>query len=294
LECIDGLLSQTRSLDKIILIDNASTDGTPDTLREKGYLDNAGIDYVRLPENTGGAGGFHEGFKRAFELGYDWLWVMDDDGLPDAETLQNLLLAPQDLLIRGPLILAKEDNTGQKLAFDYWGIKTNLGEIGLGTRKQVEELANEGLLRNYHQSPFNGVLFSSKVVKRIGLPKKEFFLWGDEWDYFFRAQKAGIPLATVLKAMFWHPTNKLKTTKFKILNRNIDICYTNSPLRNYLYIRNHSYLASRYKGMFAWAKHTLRYLLYFSTHSGKVSPLNVLIYSFEGLRGDLRGHQRFL
>src|SRR4028119_143552 len=79
LECIDALLSQTRSLDKIILIDNACTDGTPEILREKGYLDNAYIDYMRLPENIGGAGGFHEGIKRGYEVGYDWLWLMDDD-----------------------------------------------------------------------------------------------------------------------------------------------------------------------------------------------------------------------
>jgi len=90
-ECLDALLNQTRPLDSIILIDNASTDGTPEFLKEKGYLDNPKIDYVRLPENTGGAGGFHEGVKRGYEKGYDWLWLMDDDALPEKSSLNNLL-----------------------------------------------------------------------------------------------------------------------------------------------------------------------------------------------------------
>lgn len=292
LECIDALLSQTRPLDKIILIDNASTDGTLDVLREKGHLDNACIDYVRLPKNTGGAGGFYEGFKRAFELEYDWIWAMDDDGLPDADTLQQLLLAPPDLLFRGPLVLAKEDNTGQNLAFKY-GVNTVSGKVTASTRKEAEELADEGLLWNY-LNPFNGVLISSKVVKRIGLPKKEFFLWGDEWDYFYRAKKVGIPIATVVKAVFVHPTDRANMAKFKILNREVNIHYADTPLRNYLYIRNHSYLAIRHYGLFSWIKHTLKYLFYFSLHPKQLSPLSVLNYSFEGLRGDLRGHQRFL
>ena len=72
-ECLDALLAQTHPLDSIILIDNASTDGTPEFLKEKGFLDNPKIDYVRLSENSGGAGGFYEGMKRGYEKGFDWV-----------------------------------------------------------------------------------------------------------------------------------------------------------------------------------------------------------------------------
>ena len=292
-ECLNALLVQTLSVERILVIDNASTDGTSDLLREKGYLDNSLIDYVRLPANVGGAGGFHEGFKRAFELGYDWLWVMDDDGLPHTEALKHLI-SPQDLLCRGPLILAKEDDTEQKLAFD-WVFDTPLNSVSISTRKGAEDLADEqGIVRNYLNSPFNGVLFSRKVIECIGLPKKEFFLWGDEFDYSCRAKKAGIPMATVTKALFRHPTNRLKIKYFKILNRNSFILYADTPLRNYLYIRNHAYLASRYESLFAWAKHTIKYFLYYSIHSGQLNPLSVISYCLEGLTGNLHGHQRFL
>ncbi|MGC9001313.1 MAG: hypothetical protein ACP5J2_10155, partial [Caldisericum sp.] len=45
------------------------------------------LHYVRMHENTGGAGGFHEGVKRAYERGYDWLWLMDDNTIPTNEVL---------------------------------------------------------------------------------------------------------------------------------------------------------------------------------------------------------------
>lgn len=70
-ECLNALLNQTRPLDEIIVIDNASTDGTQEMIaKEFPY-----ITYVLMSENIGGAGGFHEGMKLAYEKGYDWIWV---------------------------------------------------------------------------------------------------------------------------------------------------------------------------------------------------------------------------
>lgn len=289
-KCLNAILTQTCSVDQILVIDNASTDGTPELLSEKGYLDNSLINYMRMSTNEGGAGGFYKGCKRAFELGYEWLWLMNDDGLPHPETLEHLL-APPDLLFRGPLVLAQEDNTGQKLAFEY-PIDIS-GNVYIKTRKEAEEVADRGLMWK-SVSPFNGVLISRKVIEQIGLPKKEFFIWGDEWDYVFRAKKAGISIATVTKAIFWHPANKLKVREFKLLNRTYLLPYADTPLRNYLLIRNHAYIKSRHNSLFAWLKHTLKFLLYYSTHSGQLSPLDVLTYSLEGLRGDFHGHQKFL
>ena len=103
IECLEAIRKQTRPVDAIYIIDNASTDGTPELLLEKGYIKELPptnltgpwektfeiknltdgkpikLHYVRMHENTGGAGGFHEGVKRAYERKYDWLWLMDDD-----------------------------------------------------------------------------------------------------------------------------------------------------------------------------------------------------------------------
>src|ERR1035441_9411687 len=87
-ECLDALLKQTHPLDAIYVIDNASTDGTKEFLNERGYLRESKIRYVPLPDNTGGAGGFYEGLRHAFEAGFDWFWLMDDDVEPYLDGLE--------------------------------------------------------------------------------------------------------------------------------------------------------------------------------------------------------------
>ena len=74
--CIDKLLEQSYAINKIIIVDNASNDGTREYLHE--LIDDV-FDIVFLDENLGGAGGFYFGIKRAYEIGCDYLWIMDDD-----------------------------------------------------------------------------------------------------------------------------------------------------------------------------------------------------------------------
>ncbi|MFY9636747.1 MAG: glycosyltransferase, partial [Cellulosimicrobium cellulans] len=74
---LDSILAQTRPVDRLIVIDNASTDSTPQLLSV--YDDDPRVEIVRLDSNTGGAGGFSAGMERAYERGADWVWIMDDD-----------------------------------------------------------------------------------------------------------------------------------------------------------------------------------------------------------------------
>jgi len=115
IECLEALRKQTRPIQGIYLIDNASTDKTPNLLLKKGYINtlpNGNLTkpwekeskiknltngqvikfyYVRMNKNCGGSGGFHEGVKRAYLEGYDWLWLMDDDVGPLEDCLENML-----------------------------------------------------------------------------------------------------------------------------------------------------------------------------------------------------------
>ncbi|GAA6756682.1 hypothetical protein Thermus77420_21580 [Thermus thalpophilus] len=97
-ECLRAVLAQTRPVDHILVVDNASTDGTADMLREEFSQ----VEVLRLPENQGGAGGFHEGMKRAYELGYEWMWLMDDDALPSRTALEELLLFSEEADVVAP------------------------------------------------------------------------------------------------------------------------------------------------------------------------------------------------
>ena len=85
-KCLEGLLSQTYPIDEIIVVDDVSTDGTEKILKEK-FLN---ITYIRLSRESGGAGAIYTGMKFAYEKGYDWIWIMDDDALPLPNALEEL------------------------------------------------------------------------------------------------------------------------------------------------------------------------------------------------------------
>jgi GT2 family glycosyltransferase len=187
-ECLDALLSQTRPLASIILIDNASTDGTPEFLKENGYLDNPKIDYIRLPENTGGAGGFYEGVKRGYEKGYDWLWLMDDDSEPKKDALEILsfYFNLENVSALSCLQLDKE----MRIDHPHRGY-FNFKNVFSGIVKSFDETEiNKDFVEIDHSS-FVGLLIKRSSISKIGYPKKEFFIHYDDVEYCIRLRKEG-------------------------------------------------------------------------------------------------------
>ena len=74
--------AQTQRADAVVVVDNASTDGTD---RAAGAATHADLDVVRLTRNTGGAGGFAVGIERALTHEPDLVWLLDDDTVPDPD-----------------------------------------------------------------------------------------------------------------------------------------------------------------------------------------------------------------
>jgi len=205
-ECLDALLNQTYPLDSIIIIDNASTDGTPEFLKENGYLDNPKIDYVRLPENTGGAGGFYEGVKRGYKEGFDWLWLMDDDVKPQNDCLEKLLINKKIIYKHGgkPTALACQRIFVGGEIVKYDCKKINLSNPFLGLHQN--HISEKDLSKQYLEIegvPFEGLLLNAQSINEIGFPDKRFFIFGDDTDYCLRILKIGriyyIPSAKITK-----------------------------------------------------------------------------------------------
>ena len=112
-ECLLALGPQLQPEDRILVVDNASTDGTSALLETEFPT----LERLSLPENIGGSGGFYEGMKWAFEKGFDFLWLMDDDGRPDPDCLAKLRAAGDSRTVAVPL---QQDSGGRMYGISAW------------------------------------------------------------------------------------------------------------------------------------------------------------------------------
>lgn len=113
---IRAILSQSYVVDRYYIIDNHSSDNTEQLLKEEGILDNQVIKYVYLKENIGGSGGFYTGLKMAYEDGYDFICLMDDDGRPADKNMMEILVkraeelySTNKLLLLNSLVCGSDD-----------------------------------------------------------------------------------------------------------------------------------------------------------------------------------------
>lgn len=207
-------LEQDMEIYKIIVIDNASTDGTYEFLKENGVLDVPNVEYVRLEDNMGGAGGFEAGLRRAYASEADAFVMMDDDGyMVNKDTLRSLVnkIPDNDLFFLCPMVMCNE----KQMTFPG---------IGLSTKEECLSASENGYIMGY-VCPFNGTFVSRKLVEKIGFVKGEFFIKGDEINYTQRAKAAGAFMATVTSSIYYHPnsgTNEEKKFFFETLVNNYD------------------------------------------------------------------------
>lgn len=274
-------LTAIPGVDDVLVIDNASTDGT------SAWLATSSVRWRTLDRNRGGAGGFHAGLAWAMDLDADLLWLMDDDGLPDPDCLATLLERSAEFDFWGPLVV-DEDDPG-RLVFP---IRLPGGATVVHRLDDVRRAAVDGVIRDV-VIPFNGVLVTRELVQRIGLVREEFFIWGDDHEYRLRAERAGARVGTVVDAVVRHPSVGELGTPMAFGRTT----YNHSPsdLKHYCMARNNLLNLRDYRG---WS-HALAFVAKTAWFYTCTRPsLSRLVLSAramrDGLRGDFTGHERFL
>lgn len=192
-KCLGALLEQTRPLDRIYLIDNGSTDGTHEHLAALGMLADARLAYVRLERNSGGAGGFHEGMRRAHADGHDWLWLMDDDGEPAADSLALLAAHFDDPSIVAVMPMIADTTGEADFAGTHRGYlkpRAAIDDADVARPLTAEEFAGRETVDIEYYS-FVGPCFPRRVVDAVGLPRAEFFIHYDDVEYARRIAPLG-------------------------------------------------------------------------------------------------------
>ena len=191
-EIIQALRNQTYKIDNIVVTNNSSEDGTEEWLNEQTNL------IVQKQENVGSSGGQYTGMKGAMDTGCDFIWMMDDDVVPEKDCLENLMKVADENKIVAPV---RYNNDGTL----FWNetINFNISNPfksiwdGINNKeyydKQGELVYTEGLT-------FEGPLIPRNIIEKIGYPEFSFFIYADDSEYMIRAIKNGFKTYLVKSA----------------------------------------------------------------------------------------------
>lgn len=227
-QCIEALRLQTRRPDKILVVNNASSDGTQEWLEKQ-----PGVDFI-TQENSGSAGGQYTAFKTAYEGGADWVWTMDDDVIAEPDALEALLGALD--IVPDASFLCSVVESGMEP-----GIIMNLPGISRKSPQknyypQWPKYLGKGLVE-IEAATFVSLLVSRRTVQQIGYPIKELFIWGDDTDFTRRCASVGEGFLVGNSRVSHRRANPQK----------IGIVYENDPKRmeNYIYSVRNSFFCLR-------------------------------------------------
>src|SRR6476469_272149 len=177
LESLDAIDAQARRPDAVIVIDNASTDGTAVALRDR-----AGIELYVLDRNTGGAGVFAYGIAAALRAGAGLIWLMDDDTIPEPDALAALLDARTNYRGPRPALVASRV---------VWTDGRDHPMNTPRTRHTGSEPAGSTTIRS---ASFVSVLIDADVVRERVLPVADYFLWNDDFEFTTRLLRGNVGL----------------------------------------------------------------------------------------------------
>lgn len=284
IRCLEAVSRQTFKPQTVFIMDNASADGTEELVKERGYYnckrDRIEYKYILNSMNEGGAGGFYLGMKTANESAdYDALWVMDDDGEPYEDCLEKEAAYLDKYAFISPLVVTPEDSN----ILSFYNLNT----------KEFLDQYPDGIIAD-KANPFNGILFRRDLLEKIGYPKKEMFIWGDEKEYQQRAISNGFYPVTIAKARHKHPKDRMEYQK-DFMGRNT-IVYVGSKLRNYCFYRNQAYIIKKYHKIINIFYFVVSYYFFFLVIK-KLDLNGLRLFNkavTAGLRGDFSGHFEYV
>lgn len=227
-ECVQAIRDQSQSAARLLIIDNGSYDGT------QAWLETQNDIWVIRQSNLGSAGGFHRGVSEAVKAGFEAVWVMDDDVVPQPDALSELRAAAQVVPDYGFL-------ASRVVGVD--GLPMNVPNLEMSPLKNGSPawpvLAQRGLLK-VRSATFVSLLIPARVVATIGLPLSEMFIWGDDIEYTRRI--------SVSHPSFWVPRSEVVHKRAN--QTNLCVVKETNPSRISMfrfYFRNSMFVALRHR-----------------------------------------------
>jgi GT2 family glycosyltransferase len=256
-QVISSIEQQTLPVSTLLVVDNASTDGTDQYLAS--LATSVPLAVVTMPENTGGAGGFTEGMRRGYSLGADHVWIMDDDCYPQPDALARLVEGFDDAV----------ETLGGDVPFACSVVTFTDGNIcemnnPLPTWDWGRLLVKGQQNVMVTACSFVSVLIPRWVMAEYGLPYAEYFIWFDDREYTLRLTRR-CPGVQVLDSVVVHDMGDNRGVNFAMVD-------ARSAWKFEYGVRNEASYQLHHRGMLYYLEFGAR--LFVSLHRGRV-PLGL-------------------
>lgn len=233
---LSGLLTSITAMDPkpghVVIIDNASSDDTNAVVDS--FRDGIGTEivYRRLETNTGGSGGFSEGMRTAYELGSEWIWLMDDD----VEVL------PEGLAKMGVWSSRFKSIQGRRYDYDgsefYWQYRI-AERMGIPIPFAPSGFDESGY-KEMNSGCFEGMFIHRSIVRQIGLPDPRFFIYWDDQMYGWLASRR--TTSVIVDEFVLRRTREIKQWDMGIRHMN-----ASSNAYRYYIMRNRGFIKQYYR-----------------------------------------------
>lgn len=194
------------------------------------------VHYFNTGSNLGGAGGFNYGMRKAVELGYDYVWVMDDDCMPHEDTLLGFLNADAQL----------NGEYGYLSSVCRW-IDGNICTMNTQRHPLTKNIIDFSPdIQPVTLASFVSLFVPARIIKELGLPIKDFFIWSDDWEFTRRISRK-YPCYLIGKSVVTHKSksngvgnialdSEEKISRYKLAYRNDVVFYRREGIKGYSYI----------------------------------------------------------
>ncbi|WP_443467123.1 glycosyltransferase family 2 protein [Microbacterium sp. A196] len=250
---ISSIEAQTHAVETLLVINNASTDGTAEYLA--GLETSVPLEVVTMETNSGGAGGFAEGMRRGYASGADHVWIMDDDCYPKPEALATLISGFDGAVAE----------LGPDVPFACSVVKFTDGSI-CEMNNPVPTWDWGRLLVKGQQNvmvtacSFVSVLIPRWAIAEYGLPYSEYFIWFDDREYTLRLT-GRCPGVQVLDSVVVHDMGDNRGVNYAMVDR--------KSLWKFAYgVRNEASWQLHHRGLLYFLEFGAR--LFVSLHRGRV------------------------
>lgn len=249
--CLESLKRIVYPNYHVILVDNASTDGSEYFIRASFPW----VEVIQTGANLGFAGGNNIGIRRALELGTDYMLLLNNDTEVDPNILSAFLDAtsrnPEAAAFSGKIYYHSEPNRIWYAGAEWLEYDTDFSHIGGGRLDDGRNYSDEVATAYACGCAF---FVSSYRIKEIGLLDERYFLTYEETDWCYRARQKGYQSIFVPRAMIWHKISS-------------SFGGSESPIIRYYLIRN----------KLLWAQNSLPLLSRLRLYKNIIGELNDII-----------------